>query len=185
MCLNTEASRSGTSSAKDPGERLHPQTDTGDSEHHLQGIQESFYIDRQTQKTRNIICRGSRRASTSTDGHRRLGTSSAEDLGELLHRQTDTGDSEHHLQRIQDSFYIDRRTKEIRNIICGGSRRIATSTGELKERLEDGRTRERLVSERTRERQECERIQERLETRRTERQVGIRANSRKIGNQTN
>ena len=71
---------------------------------------------RRTKETQNVYRGGSRRRSASAESHGRINSSTRKDQGVDLHRQ-----------RIQESFYIDRRTKETRNISSGGSRRTSAS----------------------------------------------------------
>ena len=179
--IDEKGSRSGSSSAEDPGELLHRQTDEADSERQQLRIQEKTCIGGASRKDQPIDEKGSRSRSSSAGDpgellHRqteegRFGTSTAEDPGEGLHRRRDTAGSPHRRKRIKEWIFIGR-----------GSRKASTSTDgrmevihfvarvdkelengrkldELKERSEVGRTKERLEIERTRERSETGRTE--------------------------
>ena len=74
--IDEEGSRSGSSSAEDPGELLHRQTDEGDSEHKQLRIQEKICIGGASQQDQLIDEKESRSRS-----------SSARDRGDIIHHQ--------------------------------------------------------------------------------------------------
>ena len=130
--IDEKESRRRSSSAEDPGELLHRQTEEEGSEHQPRRIQE-------------------------IGGEpRRLTSSTKKDQGVDLHRQ-----------RIQESFYIDRRRKGRSSTSSSGSNELENGgkSDELKERSETGRTKERLEIERTRERSETGRTERTVENR--------------------
>ena len=63
-------------------------------------------LDIEVQSEWIFIGRGYRRASTSTDGRRRPGTSTAEGPGENLHRRSVTAGSTHRRERIKEKIFI-------------------------------------------------------------------------------
>ena len=82
--LDTEVqSRRRSSLAADPGELLQRQTNEGYSEHQQRRIQKKICVGGESRQNQLIDDKGSR-----------SGSSSAEDAGEFLHRQTDEEDSE-------------------------------------------------------------------------------------------
>ena len=94
----TEEGRFGSSTAENPGEDLHWRRVTAGSTHRRDRIKEWIFIGR-----------GSRRASTSTDGGR-FGTSTSDDPGEDLHRRTTTAGSPHRRKGIQEWICISTRS---------------------------------------------------------------------------
>ena len=121
--IDEKGSMSGFSSAEDPGELLHRQTDEGDSEHQQRRSQEKICIGGEPSQAHLIDEKGSR-----------SGPSSAEELGELLHRQTEEGRSEtsaaedpaedlhrrsvtagstHRRGRIKEWIFIDRGSRRL------------------------------------------------------------------------
>ena len=63
-------------------------------------------FDTEVQSEWIFVDRGSRRASTSTDGRRRLETSTAENPREDLHRRSVTAGLTHQRERIKETIFI-------------------------------------------------------------------------------
>ena len=117
--LDKKGSRSGSSSAEDPGELLHQQTEGG-SEHQQRRNQKKICIGRETRQDHLIDEKESRSES-----------SSAGDPGELLHRQTEEGrSSTSSPMSTRNSRTVENRTNSKARIENG------RKSDELKERSE-------------------------------------------------
>ena len=146
-----EERRFGTSTAEDPGEDLHRRRTTAGSRHRRKRIKEWIFI-----------CRGSRRASSSTDGGREIReinsggsgrrSASVDSHGSINSSTRKDRGMDLYRQRIQESFYIDRPRKGRSSTSSPGSNELENGrkSDELKERLEIERTRERSETGRTR-----------------------------------
>ena len=154
----TVEGRFGTSTAEDLGEDLHRRRVTAGSTHRREGIMEWIFIGK-----------GSRRASTSTDGRRRLETSTAEDPGEDLHRRSVTAGSTYRRERIKEWIFIGRGSRRASTSTDGRSR---VGTSPAQDPGEDMHRRSVMAgSTHRRERSETRRTRERSETERIERTV--------------
>ena len=154
-------------------------------------IQESFSIDRrrkegsehQPRRIQEKICIGeaSQQAQLIDEKESKSGPSSAEDPGELLHRQSEderfetsaeedpgedlhqrsiTAGSTHRRERIKEGIFIGKGTRRD-STLTDGERKVIKCVARI------------------------DRTQERSKTGRTERKVGNQTNSRTVGNRTN
>ena len=168
-------------------------SDEGGSERQQLRIQEKTCISGASPRDQFIDEDGSRSESAL-----------AEDPGELLHRQTDEGDSERHQLRIQVTTCIGGALRQDKLIDEKGSRSGSSSTGDAGELLHrktdegdperqllrvqektcigEASRRDQLIDENGRKPEE---LNERSETGRTERKFGNRTNSTMVGNRTN